>query len=197
MEEFAFRPPLPVWGTGRCWWPAILARRAEAASQRAARGAAPETDCSCCPRHMTSCLLMSSGGASLGVREVWSGTMEGGGKKRDWQIKKQEGFFFQHEHLFFSPPPSHLRRWKAPGSTSFTDGVCVSECARLCWLPANIPPKTTASLLSPALAGVEPRRFRLPIPKASSCASEPAPVKSAKVSKVSGRGAFLSEVSRQ
>lgn len=82
MEEFAFRPPLPVWGTGRCWWPAILARRAEAASQRAARGAAPETDCSCCPRHMTSCLLMSSGGASLGVREVWSRTMEGGKKKK-------------------------------------------------------------------------------------------------------------------
>lgn len=196
MEEFAFRPPLPVWGTGRCWWPAILARRAEAASQRAARGAAPETDCSCCPRHMTSCLLMSSGGASLGVREVWSGTMEGGEKKKGIGRLKNRKASSSNMSICFSPPPPTSDAGKLPDPPPLLR-VCVCVCARLCWLPANIPPKTTASLLSPALAGVEPRRFRLPVPKASSCASEPAPVKSAKVSKVSGRGAFLSEVSRQ
>lgn len=120
----------------------------------------------------------------------------GRGKKKGIGRLKNRKASSSNMSICFSPPPPTSDAGKLPDPPPLLR-VCVCVRARLCWLPANIPPKTTASLLSPALAGVEPRRFRLPVPKASSCASEPAPVKSAKVSKVSGRAAFLSEVSRQ
>lgn len=191
VMEFAFYPslrcapsslhshPLPAWEMGCCFQPAFLAGREEAANQKDTPGsqAAPGTGCSCCPRRMTSYLLMSSGTASLGEKRLDEGEEKEIGRWKHEHI-------FQHGHLFFPLMQESF-------CISLLYWACV--CACRCLLPVYIPPNDSQAFIT-CVHRCWAMLIPLYHPNTANCASEFVPQSQPELIKFNG-GAFFSACS--